>query len=111
MSDRMLGMLDERRALAFSYDAGADVATVTFAHDGLDAGSVRATLLVDARGYLVGVDMHARTARTVVMLGSHEDVARTIDTSVEIVKAQDGRELRIASARDRVRAHEPSPYL
>lgn len=42
------------------------------------------TLLLDAQGRLVGVDVDPQGARCVLMLGAHEDVASTRAAEVDI---------------------------
>jgi hypothetical protein len=110
-------MLDERRATSFTYDLATDVARIAFDRGGDDdvlASMTKATLLVDARGFLVGADIGEGTpARAVVMLGAHEDVARTTEAPVVIARdaKSDGFELHVAGAKGLIRAHEKSPYL
>jgi len=93
----------------------ADVARVTV----LDApGTVRtrtvaALLLLDGAGFLVGVDVEPDApARTVVMLGAHEKVARTTPARVGVCTDQSNAvyEIRIGNARSAIRADEKNPY-
>lgn len=71
------------------------------------SGPTTAKLLLDAQGFLVGVDLGEEPSRVVLMLGRHEDVDRTVDVKVQVVL---GSNVRIASAKGAVRADEPNPY-
>ncbi len=113
-------MIDERRALTFSYDEATDIAKVTFEHTRDHATSktfpaaTKAVLLLDAAGFLVGVDLgDDRGTRAVVMLGPHEKVEAQTKASVLVARvgAADGYEVQISGARAAVRAHEANPYL
>jgi len=112
-------MLDERRALSFGYDAKTDIAKVTFEHSRFHAESktlpsaMKGTLLIDTEGFLVGVDLGDRGGRAVVMLGAHEDVARTVESSIAVTRVgnADGYEVQIPNARAQVRAGEKNPYV
>ena len=76
--------------------------------------TVAADLLIDAQGFLVGVDVEPNTpARTVVMLGSHEKVARTLAARVGVCTDHSNEvfEVRIAGARATLRGNEKNPYV
>jgi hypothetical protein len=105
-------MLDEREALSLVYDAATDVLTIRFAHDDARvAGARDATLLLDAAGYLVGLDLgDARGIRPIVMLGPHEKVERPVDAKVAVVAAGSAYAVRIEHAARAVRANEKNPY-
>jgi hypothetical protein len=109
-------VLNERRAKSLHYDTVTDVAWLHV----VDApGTVRTrtyagTLLLDANGFLVGVDIDPNGAdRVVVMLGPHEAVARTQDARVSVSTDSSGTvyEVRIGSARSTVRGGQPNPYV
>ena len=113
-------MLDERRALSFSYDADADIARITFEHTLQHATSTtfpaatKAVLLLDAAGFLVGVDFgDDRGARAVVMLGPHEKVDSQRKASVLLSRVgnADGYEVQISGAKAAVRANDTNPYI
>jgi hypothetical protein len=94
-------LIQERRAKSLQ-TAGVDV---VIAFEG-DAPSVaRASLLLDAAGHLVGVDLGGEGfARTVVMLGPHEAVAAQREAAVTVRPG----ELRIAAAG---LPATPNPYV
>jgi hypothetical protein len=109
-------VLNERRATGIYYDATMDVGRVAV----LEApGTVRtrtlaATLLLDAAGFLVGVDVEPDApGRTIVMLGSHDAVARTVATRVGVCTDHSNAvfEIRIAGAKAAIRANEKNPYV
>ncbi len=99
------------------YDTWApDVANVFIAKP---PGTVRthtvaADLLLDAQGFLVGIDLEpdAQT-RTVVMVGDHAKVARKVAVRVGVCTDGSGDvfEVRIAAARAAIRGNEKSPYV
>ena len=104
----VLSMLNERRATSFSYDQATDVAAITFEGEVGSSGEVSATLLLDASGFLVGLDLRAEPrVGVVVMLGPHEKVARTTELAVKV----DGNALRISGASRAVRGAEKNPYV
>ena len=113
-------MLDERRALTFSYDAARDIARITFEHSREHATSktfpvaTKAVLLLDAAGFLVGVDLGGdHGARAVVMLGPHEKVESQRKASVLLSRVgnAEGYEVQISGAKAALRADEQNPYL
>jgi hypothetical protein len=109
-------VLRELRAQGLFFDAAIDVArvTVTAPPGTVRTKTVPATLLLDAAGFLVGVDVEpAAASRTVVLLGSHEDVATSVETRVAICTDATGDvfEVRIAGARKAIRADQRSPYV
>jgi hypothetical protein len=70
--------------------------------------------LLDAEGFLVGVDLGGEgLARVLVMLGSHEKVARTTATAISVTGDASGTpmEIRIGWAKGAMRGGEPNPYL
>ena len=113
-------MLREERAARVVYDTKTDVLRVVCEHEAGAITSrrerVEAQLLLDAGGHLVGVDLGGEAfARTVVMVGAHEAVARTLPCTVDVVRDAkrgfDVLEVVVPEARSRVRGHEPNPYL
>jgi hypothetical protein len=99
-------MLNERKGTGFTYDAGADRALVRVEGAGSPRRSVNASLLLDDKGFLVGVDVDPEGARVVVMLGRHEDVATTKDAKVDVESGA----VAIAKAASAVRGKEKNPY-
>ena len=109
-------VLNERRATKLSYDGSLDVARVVVlrAPGTVRTHTVPATLLIDAAGFLVGVDVEPDApGRTLVLLGTHEKVARTLPSRVGVLTDHGGEvfEIRIAGARAAMRGDEKNPYL
>jgi hypothetical protein len=96
-------MLNERRARLVYDDATNEaVLIVDAAGAGQRTALADASLLLDTKGRLVGVDLGGEgLSRMVVMVGAHEDVATTRETRVQILRDAGGepRELRIADGR------------
>jgi hypothetical protein len=110
-------MLNERPLRALRYDPATDEATLEVAKPGTTRSGKRRTvegqLLLDAAGFLVGVDLGGEGPdRVVVMLGPHEKVDRTapVKLVVEFDVAGDAAVLRVAGAKGAMRAGEKSPY-
>jgi hypothetical protein len=80
-------MLPETRATSYAHDPALGT-VVVYAPAGTRPelhGELPATLLLDAKGHLVGVDVApGRPERLVVMLGPHESVASSMDARVYI---------------------------
>jgi hypothetical protein len=91
-------MLNERRA-TLHRDAGAGVARLVVDDAPPAAGEgeeIAVTLLLDAQGGLVGVDLGGGgLSRMVVMVGAHEDVATTRDAHAVVVRAADGEPVEV----------------
>ena len=109
------GVLNERRATALTYDAALDVIQVSVSSAHGVAATKRvaaAALLLDASGFLVGVDVGAEgPSRIVVMLGPHEAVASVQPARVEILEASgDLLEVHVTNAKASCRANEANPY-
>jgi hypothetical protein len=117
-------VLREERATGLSYDSAADLLTVDLVADHADGDSMhtakshpksaRVTLLLDARGHLVGVDMGGDgPGRLVVLLGTHEDVAETreVTAMVHFESGGDPCAIAISNARRVAHANEKNPYL
>jgi hypothetical protein len=94
-------MLNERRAKV-SQDKTSGISRLDVEDAGPAAGDALdtpVTLLLDAHGELVGVDLGGEgLERMVVMVGAHENVAVTREATVGLVRDADGgpREIRIA---------------
>jgi hypothetical protein len=100
-------MLNEQRATGIHYDAETDALRIEVLTAFHRAGVAPATLLLDSAGHLVGIDIDpAAGARTVVMLGPHESVVRTVPTSANL----EAKTLSIAKARSQCRGHDRNPY-
>ncbi len=94
-------MIQERRATSLR----ADGAELVIGFEGEAPRTARASLLLDAAGHLVGVDLGGEGfQRTVVMLGPHEAVASQRDSSVVVRPG----ELRVPAAAAR---SLPNPYV
>jgi hypothetical protein len=116
-------VLREERAKGLTYDSQADVLTVDLAvkleRDPAQAAkshpkSARVTLLLDARGHLVGVDMGGDgPSRLIVMLGKHEDVSETREVTAMVHFESSGAPgaIAISNARRVALANEKNPYL
>jgi hypothetical protein len=97
------------------YDAPSDTAELVGEEPAFGESSrrVRANLLLDAAGHLVGVDFGDAFPpdRLVAMLGPHEAVARQVEALVDVWARGDAiMRVRIANGRSAVRAGEKSPY-
>lgn len=113
------GVLDERRPTSRAYDAASDTLRLVLSEsrtpgapgESASKRAATAALLLDAAGFLVGVDVGTEAMRIVVMLGPHESVASTRESGVEIVESDgDLREVRVPHAKASCRANEASPY-
>jgi hypothetical protein len=107
-------MLRDFPARALHYDAAADEARVEIGDGGAVALSVAALLLLDAKGFLVGVDLGGEgLERAVVLLGPYESVDRTVEAEVRVLYGPGGEpaEVRVPRAKQAVRAGEASPYV
>jgi hypothetical protein len=115
-------MLNQCAARAIHYDPAADEATIEVARADSGAFSrpssgvprsprvLEGQLLLDADGFLVGVDLGGEA---VVMLGPHEKVARV--SSAEVIVAWDAAgapvEVRVRGAKEALRGSEKNPYV
>jgi hypothetical protein len=109
-------VLNERKASSLYYDHGSDMARLLVVPPPATVRTrmLRAELLLDALGYLVGVDVDPRSpSRIVVMLGPHEKVARRSQTQVGVSGDASGTvcEVRIGEAKRLCRADEKNPYI
>lgn len=96
-------MLHEIAAEAFVYDAATDTLRVT-ATGARGSGKIG---LLDAKGFLVGLDLRDDLGRgSIVMVGPHEAVAE--QKSVDVRLEGDG--VVITGAAASVRGAEKSPY-
>lgn len=83
--------------------AGGEI-VISFEGEASATGARRASLLLDAAGHLVGVDLGGDAfARTAIMLGPHEAVASQRDANVVVGAG----ELRLAASAVPL----PNPYL
>jgi hypothetical protein len=84
-------MLPEQRARSSSRDTARGTVTLDVTGGGGPAESVEGTVLVDAKGEVVGVDVEpSSNRRVVVMLGRHEDVATTRSAKVSVSRSPNG---------------------
>jgi hypothetical protein len=111
-------MIREERAQSVVYDMQADVARIVVqaSPNGAAKEQRDVDLLLDAKGYLVGVDLGGEGfKRKVVMLGPHESVASTRSARIAIAYVVDQpeeiAELVLDGARAAIRAHEKNPYV
>jgi hypothetical protein len=105
-------MLRDYRARSLTYDAATDVARLEV--EGVAPGgptrSISALLLLDSKGFLVGVDLGGDDLeRAVVLLGPYEAVARTVAAEVTVAYGDSGEpaEVRVRDAKGAVRG---GPY-
>jgi hypothetical protein len=88
----MPGMLNEQKAQSCVYDASRRTARVEVSSGGGPERESAGTLLLDAAGRLVGVDVEPDGAsRAVVMVGAHEAVARTVSARLLVSRDGSGR--------------------
>jgi hypothetical protein len=99
-------MLNERHTSTLLYDPGSDTLSIRSEDLGKD-GSREAQLLLDKKGFLVGIDLYGGD-RVVVMLGPHEAVDRTERVTVTVVR---GSVVLVRDAKRMARGHEKNPYV
>src|SRR4051812_37959552 len=113
-------MLEDRRATHLDFDPATDVlhvATAEAEESGHTSGvwqPRKVSLLLDAKGFLVGADTRDAAGRgVVVMLGPDAEVSSKAEAVVKVSLDASGRvtALRIPGARAAARAHEQNPYL
>lgn len=107
-------MLRDFPARALVYDARSDEARVEVGPAAGAGRTVRALLLLDANGFLVGVDLGGdELERAVVLLGPYEKVDRTVEADVVVTYDADGApaKLGIRGAGGAIRAADANPYL
>ena len=101
-------MLRETKAKSASYDARNDTLVLSAEDDCGESGSRHAQLLLDAKGFLVGVDLDGKAlGRLCVMLGPHEAVESQVKAKVQV----SGSTVTVLDAKKSARGHERSPYL
>jgi hypothetical protein len=108
-------VLNERRAQGVLYDSVVDVNRVLVDQPPgtIRTRTVAADLLLDAQGFLVGVDVEpGAPARSVVMIGPHERVDRKLSVRVGVCTDASGGvfEIRVANARAAIRGDVKNPY-
>jgi hypothetical protein len=109
-------MLNDLGVRALSYDAATDEARLEVEEAGEPSGAestVEGQLLLDAAGFLVGVDLGGEgLARAVAMLGPHEKVDRTLPAKLAVRADASGRRalIVIRGAKAAIRGAEKSPY-
>lgn len=108
-------MLDERHAVGLAFDPQGDVARVAITPGSTAASRpVKAALLLDASGFLVGIDLRDENGRgVVVMVGPHEAVATTREHMVQVHEDAAGgiTAVTVGGARGAIRAGEKNPYI
>jgi hypothetical protein len=82
-------MLNDLKVRAFTYDGGADEVRLEVGDEARApsgaARTVEGQLLLDAAGFLVGVDLGGDgLSRAVAMLGPHETVDRAVPASLTV---------------------------
>lgn len=101
-------MLPEQRATSYANDTST-VIIVSEPRAGL-SGDQPARLLLDTASHVVGVDVAPDSpSRLVVMLGPHENVARTED--VRVVVEGGGGTVRLTGHAAKLVAPGASPYV
>lgn len=101
-------MLRETQAKSASYDARNDTLVLRAEDDCGESGNRHAQLLLDSKGYLVGVDLEGGGAgRLVVMLGPHEAVESQVKATVQV----SGTSVTVLSAKKSARGDERNPYV
>ncbi len=106
-------MLRETRAKSASYDSRNDTFVLSAEDDCGHAGTRDAQLLLDSKGFLVGIDLDgvlgrgAGSERLVVMLGPHEAVDKTTKARVEVA----GASVTVLNAKKNARGDEKNPYV
>jgi len=113
-------MLREARVVRTVYDSKADVLRLVCEHAQGAVTSrrerVSGQLLLDANGFLVGVDLGGEgLERAVAMTGPHEAVARVEPCTVDVVRDAKGGadliEVVVPEARARARGNDANPYV
>jgi hypothetical protein len=84
-------MLNEQRGRSCVYDASHRAARIEVRAGGGAVRDTSGTVLLDADGRVVGVDVEPDApSRTVIMLGAHETVARTVTVRVSVARDAHG---------------------
>ncbi len=111
-------MIREEQAQGVMYDTKNDRARIVVraGQSGPDKEVRDVDLLLDAKGYLVGVDLGGEGfKRKVLMLGPHESVASARPARVTITyvaaQADEIADLTLEDGRAAIRAHEKNPYV
>ena len=91
-------MLRERKAKSSTYDPARRQLRLEVGPGKGEARSTTGTLLLDARGRVVGIDVDpASPERAVVMLGAHEDVTTTREARVSVTTDDGGAVLAVVA--------------
>jgi hypothetical protein len=113
---------------AYEYDPSSDTVTLHFTRFSPPSSmpvrtpnlrSVAGQVLLDAAGFLIGVDLAEAYAgrRLVAMLGPHENVASTSPATLSLKEERAGTDgdgllaIHIPNARATIRGGEKNPYL
>ena len=84
-------MLNERAARACTYDKTRRTARLELGSGAGAARETRGTVLLDAKGGVVGVDVEpTSSSRVVVMVGKHEAVKTTRDARLSVSRDSSG---------------------
>lgn len=105
-------MLPEQRATSYAHDPALGTVRIVSAQGPKPElqGEQAASLLLDAGGHLVGVDVAPDSQhRLVVMLGAHESVARTEHARVSVDGG--GRILTLHGSAAKLVAPGANPYV
>jgi len=85
-------MLREQKGKSCVHDAAERTVRIEVDGEGGPPTRERGTLLLDAKGRVVGVDVAPESrARVIVLLGRHEDVARTADVQLSVSRDRGGK--------------------
>jgi len=111
-------MLNDLIVRALAYDAGTDEVRLAVGDEGrVPSGAgrrVEGRLLLDAAGYLVGVDLGGEgLSRVIAMVGPHEKVDRTEPATLSVRADSAGAavEVVVRGAKRAVRGGERNPYV
>jgi hypothetical protein len=98
-------MLEQQPVLSLTYRIADDALVIATLPHVPHRGRVSCSVLLDKKGFLVGIDLDPDGKRRVLMLGEHEDVAKQQSGSVTVTD----RELVLTDA-SAFRGNERNPY-
>jgi hypothetical protein len=98
-------MLEQQTVLSITFRSADDALVITTSPHVPHRGQVTCSVLLDAKGFLVGIDLDPDGKRRVLMLGEHEDVAKQQSALVTITE----REIVLTGARA-LRGNERNPH-